>query len=94
MAESEKLCRKMSIEEFREGYVDAHYPGLTGYAYQAEFIDEDAAMKIMNEILGGVKWIERCVNMHPILHMKDGRELYVDDTNDFPTPTNEDIGED
>jgi hypothetical protein len=43
----------------------------------------------MDKILKDVVWIERCVNMHPVLHMKDGKELYVQDTDDFPTPTSE-----
>jgi hypothetical protein len=92
MAEEPKgvpLCRKMTMEEFREGYVDAHYPGLTGYGYQAEMISERRAMQVMEKILKDVVWIERCVNMHPVLHMKDGKELYVQDTDDFPTPTSE-----
>jgi len=91
---AEKLCRKMPIREFREGYVTAHYPGLTGYAYQGEIIDEDAAMEIMNEILQKVDWIEQCVTMHPVLHLKDGKELYAQDTDDFPQPTSEPLEED
>ena len=79
----------MPIEEFREGYVDAYYPGLTGYAYQAEIISEDDAREVMEDILKGVAWIQRCADMHPILHMKDGKELYVQDTDDFPQPTSE-----
>lgn len=90
---AEKLCRKMTLQEFREGYVIAHYPGLTGYAYQGEIIDEDEAMNVMAEILGKVAWIEQCVASHPILHLKDGKELFAQDTNDFPQPTNEPLDE-
>jgi len=81
----------MSKEEFEHGYIYGAYPGLTGYAYKAEFISEEQAKKVMQEIMKGVDWIEVGPGDWPVLHMKDGRELYVMDTGDFPMPTSEDI---
>lgn len=82
-------CREMRMEEFRDGYVDAYYPGLTGYGYQAEMLTKDEGKEVMERILKNVVRIETCGNGSPILIMKDGKELFVDDTDDFPVPTSE-----
>ena len=83
---------EMSKAEFRKGYIDSHYPMLCGYAYNAEIISVNDGKKIMKEILEKVDWIEEWENGSPILHMKGGKELYVQDTDDFPVPT-DDCGE-
>lgn len=80
----------MTKEEFRRGYVDAYYPGLTGYGYQAEMITESEAKKIMNDILKDVVRIEEYGHT-PVLVMKDGRRLWATDTDDFPVPTAEEF---
>jgi len=82
-------CRTMDVGEFREGYVDAYYPNLEGYAYQADIIGPDEGRKVMDAILKDVAWIEQCGNASPVLHMKDGKDLHVDDTDAFPAPTSE-----
>ena len=79
----------MSKEEFEDGYVYARYPGLTGYAYNADFWSEDDGKAIMERIMRNVDWIEGGIN--PVLHMKNGKELSALDTDDFPQPTSEDI---
>ena len=80
---------QMSKEEFIDGYVDAYFPNLTGYAYQSEILTEEEAKTVMHEIVKRIDWIEERESSHPILHMQDGKELFVDDTNDFPKPTDE-----
>lgn len=87
-------CARVSRAEFRKGYVDAYYPGLTGYGYQAEMLTEDEGREAMEKIMSGVAWIEQCSDLSaPILHMRDGRTLYAQDTSDFPQPTSESIEE-
>jgi hypothetical protein len=81
----------MSKDEFEHGYVYGFYPGLTGYGYQADFISEEDAKAIMERIMKKVAWVEDTERGSPILHMKDGSELDVGDTEDFPKPTDEDI---
>jgi hypothetical protein len=83
--------KTMSKDEFEHGYVYGFYPGLTGYGYQADFISEEDAKAIMERIMKKVAWIEDTERGSPILHMKDGSELDVGDTEDFPKPTDEGI---
>ena len=78
--------RRIPKEEFRRGYVDAHYPGQVGYAYQADILGFEDGRWVMHQILRDVDWIEDWHEGHPVLHMKDGTTLYAQDSNDFPQP--------
>jgi hypothetical protein len=82
-------AKVMTKREFVDGYVDARFPNLTGYAYQSEILTEEKARTVMYEIVKRIDWIEERESGHPILHMRDGKELFVDDTDDFPKPTDE-----
>lgn len=80
---------EMSMHEFRRQYVESHYPNLRGYAYKAEIVSIPTGKEIMEEILDRVEWIEDWPHGHPILHLKDGSELFVQHSDDFPQPTSE-----
>jgi hypothetical protein len=84
--------KKMSKAEFERDYIDSHFPMLCGYAYNAEIISINDGKKVMRDILKKVDWIDDSSGGYPILHMKDGKELYSGDTDDFPVPT-DDCGE-
>ena len=80
------------LEEIRRGYVDAHYPGLTGYAYQADMMDEDDGRWVMHDILKRIVEIDWPPDSHPSFRVQGEEDWkYVQDTNDFPWPTSEDI---
>jgi hypothetical protein len=82
----------MSKDEFEEGYT-SYYPGLTHYAYQGEPISPEYAEQIMSDIMRKVDWIEVDERGNPILHLRDGKVLYAESSEDWPQPSAEDIDE-
>lgn len=81
--------KEMSKAEFSKGYIDSWFPNICGYAYHAEIVSPRTGRGIMNDIMKKVDWIEDWGKGSPVLHMKDGTELFVQDSNDFPQPTDE-----
>ena len=80
-----------AVEDFRRGYVDSHYPNLTGYAFQADMIEEAEGRKIMRRMLRSIVEIEtNGVYGHPEIKLKGERDWRsVVSTDDFPIPTDE-----
>lgn len=83
-----KNCKRMSKKEFADGYIYGMWPGLQGYAYNAQFIDPSSGRKIMEHLLKETKLVENGPG-GPFLHLYDGTVLSAADSNDFPQPTSE-----
>jgi hypothetical protein len=71
-----------------DGYVDARYPGLTGYAYQAEMLDPEKGTETMESILDDIVELRWPEDAHPEFRLK-GEDNWrsIEDTEDFPQPS-------
>jgi hypothetical protein len=83
--------RRMSKDDFIKGYIESEYPGLTHYIYQGEPISPEYAEKIMWNIMYKVDRIELDEHGNPILILGNGVVLYTESSDDWPSPSTEDI---
>lgn len=83
------------MEDFVSGYVEGQYPGLTGYAYQADMVSIERGREIMDELLDDIVEIRYVGDAHPEFRLKgeDNWRSSVD-TEDFPQPSADEEGED
>jgi len=82
------------MSDVRSGYVDAHYPGLQSYAYNAELISVDDGESVMRRILKEIDWIEWPIDDHPAFHLRGEPANAIHsivDSDSFPQPTVESI---
>lgn len=83
-----QVTKLMSIGEFLRGYVTGDYPGLCGYAYNADLISIGDAERIMERILDETVCVDDS-GPYPVLVQRDGKGLHAQDTDDFPQPTDD-----
>lgn len=76
------------MEDLRECYVDAHFPGLESYIYEAELLYIEDGEGVMEEILHKVVEIDWPDDGTPSLRLR-GKDkwLSVEDSEDFPQPS-------
>ena len=82
---------KEAVSSFLDSYVYSDYPGLTGYGYQAEMIEESEGVRIMEKLARKIEEINPDgVYGHPEFRVRgETKWRSVADMNDFPVPTAE-----
>ena len=83
-----------ALQDLRDGYVDAKFPNLTSYAYQADHISIEDGEAAMEDILSKIVEIQWAEGEHPRFKLKgDDKLRFVEDTDDFPQPDDQPFDE-
>lgn len=83
-----------ALEAIRRDYVDAHYPGLQSYAYNAELLSIDEGEEVMERILREITEIDWNPHEHPAFKIRnESGWRHIDSMDDFPQPTSDSLEE-
>lgn len=79
-----------ALEDLRKGYVDAHFPNLGSYAYEADLLTIEEGREIMDDLLSKMVEIDWPDDEHPRFKLKGETKFrHIEDSDDFPQPDTE-----
>ncbi len=85
----QNVARRVSKDDVRKNTIYSRYPGIIGYAYNADNLSIEDGDKVMEHLISEAKSVTLDREGNYYLHMKNGKVINVQDSNDFPQPFSE-----